>query len=269
MSNQTNLGKAVVTGATGGVGSEYALGLARRGYDLLIVGRSESSLQSLASDIMTATGRNVDIQTADLANSTDVDKLVAVLSSDPAITLLANLAGVSKFSAFANIPEDKVGQTIAVNVLALTRLSRAVAPAFVQRGNGTIVNFASVLAFRPWAEFNVYNATKAYVVALSQSLQAEFQEKGVLVQVVAPPATATPFWENAGFSYENLPPQAVMKPSDLVSAALVGLDKRDPWVLPSLADTAVWDAFQESRTNLVKGMMSGAVAARYKTSEVY
>lgn len=263
MNKATNLGTAVVTGATGGVGASYALGLAQRGYALLLVGRSQDALQALADSISKATGQKVEIAAHDLADAADLSKLTARLSDDASITLLANLAGVAKFNAFTTIAESKIDQTIAVNVTAFTQLCRAVAPRFAERGQGTIVNFASVLAFRPWAEFNVYNATKAYVVALSQSLQAEFQEKGVLVQVVAPPATATPFWAEAGFSFENLPPKAVMKPEDLVAAALVGLDKREQWVLPSLADSAVWDAYQEGRANLVKGMMSGTVAERY------
>lgn len=263
MSKVTNLGTAVVTGATGGVGTSYALGLAQRGYDLLLVGRSAPALQALADNIAQSTGRQVAIGAHDLADAAELGKLSQRLRADTSITLLANIAGVAKFSPFTQIAESKIDQTIAVNVTAFTQLCRIVAPVFAERGQGTIVNFASVLAFRPWAEFNVYNATKAYVVALSQALQAEFESKGVLVQVVAPPATATPFWSEAGFSYDKLPPQAVMKPEDLVAAALVGLDKREQWVLPSLADSTVWDAFQASRVNLVKGMMNGTVAERY------
>lgn len=263
MNTEIKLGTAVVTGATGGVGASYALGLAERGYSLLLVGRTEGPLQKLAAHIQSRTGRRVEIAVHDLADALALNALTQRLREDANITLLANIAGVAKFSSFTQIATTKIDQTIAVNVTAFTQLCRAVAPAFAARGRGTIVNFASVLAFRPWAEFNVYNATKAYVVALSQSLQAELQEQGVLVQVVAPPATATPFWSEAGFSYEKLPAQAVMKPADLVAAALTGLDKREQWVLPSLADDSVWDAFQEARTNLVKGMMSGKVADRY------
>ena len=82
--------------------------------------------------------------------------------------------------------------------------------------------------------------------------------------MVAPPATATPtFWKQAGFPLENVPTQIVMKRDELVQAALVGLDNREEWVLPSLADVAVWDAFQKARGNLVEGMASSNVAARY------
>jgi short-subunit dehydrogenase len=263
MNQASNRNIAVVTGAAGGVGKAYSLGLARRGYDLLLVGRTQATLQALADEINAATGRTVEIAALDLADAAQLATLVQRLATDTAITLLANLAGVAQFSPFTQISGGKIAQTIAVNITAFTQLCHAVAPRFAATGAGTIVNFASVLAFRPWAEFNVYNASKAYVVALSQSLQAELQEKGVLVQVVAPPATATPFWLQAGFSHENLPAKAVMKADDLVAAALIGLDKGEQWVLPSLADSAVWDAFQDSRVNLVKGMMNGTIAERY------
>jgi short-subunit dehydrogenase len=263
MNTVANLGTAVVTGATGGVGALYAQGLAERGYDLLLVGRQETALQELADKIGKSTGRKVDIAAHDLSNTADLNELTSRLASDEKVSLLANIAGTSSFSPFVKLSTAEIDQTIAINITALTQLSHAVAPRFAERGQGTIVNFASVLAFRPWAEFNVYNATKAYVVMLSQSLQAGLGEKGVLVQVVAPPATATPFWETAGFNIENLPAKAVMKSEDLVNAALVGLDKREEWVLPSLGDASVWEAFQAARTELVKGMMNGTPAERY------
>jgi short-subunit dehydrogenase len=89
----------------------------------------------------------------------------------------------------------------------------------------------------------------------------------VLVQVVSPPATATRFWRSAGLPYDKLPPGAVMKPEDLVQAALIGLDKGEEWVMPSLADTKLWDGFQKARGELVGGMMNGKLAARYSAPE--
>ncbi|WP_295990387.1 SDR family oxidoreductase [Rugamonas sp.] len=263
MSNATPLGTAVVTGATGGMGAAYALGLAQRGYDLLLVARNAPALQALAQDIGGATGRKVEVAVHDLADAGEQDRLADRLAADADLALLANIAGMAKFSPFTTIEPSKVDHTIAVNIGAFTKLSRAVAPGFAERGRGAIVNFASILAFRTWPEFNVYSATKAYVLALSQAMQAELQDRGVLVQVVFPPATATPFWQEAGFSYDNLPPKAVMRAEDLVAAALVGLDRREAIVMPSLSDALLWDAYQEARMNLLKGMMSGTVAQRY------
>lgn len=263
MTTTTPRGTAVITGATGGIGALYAQGLAERGYDLLLIARDPAALQELAAGVSLSTGRKVQVAAYDLADGAQLHQLTERLGRDGSITLLANIAGAATFAPFTELPAAKIDQTIAVNIAALTQLSHAVAPGMVARGAGAIVNFASVLAFRPWAEFNVYNASKAYVVALSQSLQAQLRDKGVLVQVVAPPATATPFWQDAGFSYENLPSKAVMKVEDLAHAALLGLDRREEWVLPSLADLSVWMAYETGRGDLVKGMMSGALATRY------
>jgi hypothetical protein len=263
MNNQTHPGTAVVTGVTGGVGPAYALGLAERGYDLLLVGRTQASVQTLADDIAGATGRQVDIAVHDLSETGQIRELGDRLATSGDVSLLANLATDVTFSPFAEISSADIDQGIAVNISALTHLSRAVAPGFVQRGRGVIVNFSSVLAFHPWAELNVYNAAKAYVVILSQSMQAELRDKGVLVQVVAPAATATGFWERAGFSHTNFPREAVMQVGNLVQAALTGLDRREEWVLPSLSDAAVWDTYQAAREKLVAGMMTGTPAGRY------
>jgi uncharacterized protein len=257
-------GTAVVTGATGGVGSGYARGLAQRGYDLLLVGRSQRELDLLAADIKTMASVATETVACDLANPDDLERLTARLRDDTSLTLLANLAGAATYSPFSTITDADLCNTIAVNCTALTRLIHTVAPGFSARGRGSIVNFASILAFRPWPEFNVYTATKAYVVALSQALQAEYSKQGVLVQVVAPPATATAFWKKAGFGLDNLPPPAIMKAADLVRAALLGLDRREEWVFPSLADPTLLDAYQKARAALVLGMMKGAVAERYQ-----
>jgi short-subunit dehydrogenase len=260
-------GTAVVTGATGGVGSAYAEGLAQRGYDLLLVDRQSNQAGEVARRIAASTGRKVEVTSHDLADPRDLAKLEARLAADQDVTLLANLAGAATFSPFTEIKTADIDQTIAVNITALTRLSRAVAPRFAKQGSGVIVNFASILAFHPWPQFNVYNAAKNFVVTLSQALQGELREKGVLVQVVSPPATATAFWQKAGLPHENLPAGAVMKPDDLVRAALVGLDKREEWVMPSLAEAAKWDGYQKARAELVDGMMSGKLAQRYAALE--
>jgi uncharacterized protein len=264
-------GTAVVTGAAGGMGGEYAKGLAVRGYDLLLVDRPGTALSELAAAVAAmgkaVAGRSVQTAAVDLADPKALDTFATRLEGDGSITLLANLATAVTFSPFTSIGVSAIDQTIAVNITAVTRLSRAVVPNFVARGSGTIVNFASVLAFHPWPEMQVYNAAKAYVVAFSQALQGELADKGVLVQVVSPPATATPFWQHAGFAHENFPPQAVMTRDDLVKGALAGLDQGEPWVFPSLSDPAVWDAYQGARNALVGGMMRGTLAERYATAD--
>ena len=158
---------------------------------------------------------------------------------------------------------EAVDETTAVNITALTRLTHAVLPGLLARGAGSIVNIASVLAFHPWPEFGVYNASKAYVVSFSQALQGEVAGKGVLVQVVTPPAIDTDFWNKAGLPVSNLPAGSVMKPQHMVDAALKGLDRGESWVFPSLPDQTLWNDYEKSRQALVGGFMNGAPAVRY------
>jgi len=256
-------GTAVITGATGGVGALYAAGLAERGYDLLLVGRGQQALDAVAAAATQKTNVKVNTIVANLAEPADIARVEARLSSDPAITALINNAGAATFSPFATLSTEALNETIAVNITALTRLTRAVLPGFLARGAGSIVNIASVLAFHPWPEFGAYSAAKAYVVSFSQALQGEVAGKGVLVQVVTPPAADTGFWNKAGLPVSNLPAGAVMKPRDLVDAALKGLDRGEQWVFPSLPDPTVWDEHQKTRQALVGGLMNGAPASRY------
>src|SRR5258708_4027171 len=256
-------GTAVVTGATGGVGALYAAGLAERGYDLLLVGRRQKALDAVAEAAKQKTNIKVDTIVVDLAEAKDLARVEARISSDPTITALINNAGVASFGPFAKLSAEALDETMAVNITALTRLTRAVLPGFLARGAGSIVNVASVLAFHPWPEFGVYNASKAYVVSFSQALQGEVAGKGVLVQVVIPPAVDTDFWNKAGLPVSSLPAGSVMKPQHLVDAALKGLDRGAAWVFPSLPDPALWNDHEKTRQALVGGLMNGAVAARY------
>jgi hypothetical protein len=256
-------GTAIVTGATGGVGALYAAGLAERGYDLLLVGRQQKTLDALAKAVKHKTNVKVETLVANLAEAKDLARIEARISSDPAITALINNAGTASFGSFAKLSSEAVDETTAVNITAMTRLTHAVLPGFLARGAGSIVNIASVLAFHPWPEFGVYNASKAYVVSFSQALQGEVAGKGVLVQVVIPPAVDTDFWNKAGLPVNNLPVGSVMKPQHLVDAALKGLDRDESWVFPSLSDQTLWNDHEKTRQALVGALMNGTPAARY------
>jgi short-subunit dehydrogenase len=256
-------GTAVVTGATGGIGALYAAGLAERGYDLLLVGRQQKTLDAVAKAVKQKANVKVETIVANLAEAKELARIEARISSDPAITTLINSATSVTFSPLAKLGLQALDETITVNITALTRLTHAVLPGLLARGAGAIVNMASVLAFHPWPEFSVYNASKAYVVSFSQALQGEVADKGVLVQVVTPPAVDTDFWNHAGLPVSNLPAGAVMKPQHLVDAALRGLDRGESWVFPSLSEQALWDDHQKTRQALVGGLMNGAPAPRY------
>ena len=112
--------------------------------------------------------------------------------------MLVNNAGTAALTPLLESNVDQMEAMIALNVTALTRLTYAAAPAFVARGGGTIINIGSVVGIVPERLNGVYGASKAYVLALTQSLQHELAEKGVRIQAVLPAATATDIWEKGG-----------------------------------------------------------------------
>jgi short-subunit dehydrogenase len=175
MSN-VNLGTAVVTGASTGIGAIYADRLARRGYDLILVARNGERLQAQADRLATAYGRTVRTIAADLTRDADLRRVEAVLRDDDAITLLVNNAGVGGTGPLLGSDVDKMQDLIALNVTALTRLTYAAAPGFVARGRGALINIASIVAASPESLNGVYGGSKAFVLAFSQSLQHELAD---------------------------------------------------------------------------------------------
>ena len=256
-------GVAVVTGASAGIGAIYADRLARRGYDLVLVARNQARLDEVANRITGATGRVVKVVAADLNNKADLKRVETILATDPRITMLVNNAGVGALEPLLQSNVDAMEEMIDLNVTALTRLTYAAAPAFVARGGGTIINISSVVAIAPEVLNGVYGATKAFVLALSQSLYKELGDKNVRIQAVLPGATATNFWDVAGGSLDNLPSQIVMQSDDLVDAALAGFDQGELVTIPSLPDAADWNAYEAARQKLMPNLSLNSVPARY------
>jgi hypothetical protein len=261
MTLKQNPGTALITGASSGIGAVYADRLARRGFNLILVARSGDRLRALADRLVESTGRRVDTLVADLSDSQDLARVEATLRSREDITMLVNNAGFGATAPLLSSDINKMEEMITLNVVALTRLAYAAAPAFVSRGAGTIINIASVVAISPETLNGVYGGSKAYVLAFSQSLQHELSDKGVRVQAVLPGATATEFWTVAGLPVEHLPKEiGVMSADDMVDAALAGLDQGEQVTIPALADKAEWDAYDSAR-RAMSGRLSNAVAA--------
>jgi short-subunit dehydrogenase len=257
-------GVAVVTGASAGIGAIYADRLARRGYDLILVARNQARLDQVADRIAGATGRLVKRVAADLNDKADLKRIETILAGDRSITMLVNNAGVGALEPLLTSDIEAMQAMIDLNVTALTRLTYAAAPAFVARGGGTIINIGSVVAIAPEVLNGVYGASKAFVLAFSQSLYKELAEKNVRIQVVLPGATATNFWDAAGGSLENVPSQILMSSDDLVDAALAGFDQGEVVTIPSLPDAADWAAYESARQQLTPNLSLNSVPARYR-----
>jgi short-subunit dehydrogenase len=257
-------GTGLITGASSGIGAVYADRLARRGYDLVLVARNANRLAALAQRLKDETGRSVETVAADLNNKSDLARIEATLRTDATITLLVNNAGVGATGPLLNADVEKMDEMIRLNVGALTRLTYAAAPGFVARGGGTIINIASIVAISPETLNGVYGGTKAFVLALSQSLNHELAGKGVRVQAVLPGATATEFWDIAGLPVSNLPSALVMSAEDMVDAALSGLDQGEVVTIPALPDKAEWDGFDAARRAMSGRLSSAVPAERYR-----
>ena len=264
---KTNLnaenGIALVTGASRGIGAIYADRLARRGYDLILVARDETALKALAARLTSETGRLVTPLAADLNAKADLAKVETTLRNDQTITMLVNNAGIGAITPLLNSEIEKMEEMITLNTTALTRLTYAAAPAFVARGAGTIINIASIVGISPETLNGVYGATKAFVIALSHSLQHELADKGIRIQAVLPGATATDFWEIAGNPWQKLPPSIVMTTEDMVDAALVGLDQGELVSIPSLHEGEEWARFEAARRAISQRFGNSVPAPRY------
>lgn len=266
MSN-SNKGTALITGASGGIGAIYADRLARRGYDLILVARSQAKLEAVAQRLAAETGRNIKAIAADLNDKDDLGRIETPLHEDPAISMLVNNAGVGAVAPLLESDIDTMQEMIGLNVVSLTRLTYATAPALVRRGGGTIINISSAVAIGPEILNGVYGATKAFVLALSLSLHKELADKNLRIQAVLPGATATKFWDAAGFSIEKLPGELVMDADDLVDAALAGLDDGELVTIPSLPSVADWTAYEAARQRLIPNLSLSVSADRYHSDE--
>jgi short-subunit dehydrogenase len=258
-------GTALITGATGGIGSLYAQRLLERGYDVILVARDQQRLDHLVTRLSQQTAHGVEGMAADLGNDADLEFVEARLAKDERITMLVNNAGVGAVAPLLETPLRDIDRMIGINVRVLTRLSRAVAPVFVARGGGAIINIASIVAVAPELLNGVYGASKAYVLAFSQSLLHELSGHGVRVQVVMPGATATKFWAESGKPVEQLPQQWVMSAENMVDAALAGFDLGEFATIPSLPDLADWETLEAARLSLRPNLSRAEPAWRYRS----
>ncbi len=263
MAAVAELGTALVTGASSGIGATYAKHLAERGYDLVLVARDAKRLEQLGADLSAKFGIKAEAFPADLSDRNEVKRVEARLRSDEAITLLVNNAGIgSKGPALAD-DIDYLDQMIALNVAAANRLAVAAAQTFAARGSGSIINIASAVAFMPERFNSTYGGSKAFVLAQTLSLAAELQGKGVRIQAVLPGYTRTEIFDRVGRSIDILPQEMVMDVEDLVGAALSGFDQGELVTIPSMEDAALFQAFDAARVALSSQGSRSKPASRY------
>jgi len=254
--------KALITGASAGIGKTYARKLAKRGYDLVLVARDVARLEALAAELKAA-GAASEIIAADLTQSEDVARVEQKLESDPAISFFLNNAGIATVEKNLQTKVATIERLVAINVTAATRLCLAAGRAFTARKSGTIVNMASAVSVNPERFNAVYSGSKTFILALSQALTKDLTENGVTIQTVLPGAVRTEIWERAGTDVNKLPPERVMEVDDLVEAALKGLELGERITIPSLPDYQDLLDSEAARLKLSPNLSRNHPAARY------
>ncbi|MBN3761421.1 SDR family NAD(P)-dependent oxidoreductase [Burkholderia sp. Ac-20365] len=217
-------GTAVVTGASSGVGACYAEQLAERGYDVIMIARNRARMNTLASQLTDKTGRSFEVVQADLARLAGVQSVESLLRSDSSITMLVNNAGIGAAAPMLESDTSLISPIIAVNLAALTRFTRAVAPAFASRGTGTIIQVATVANDRPECKNGMCEAIAAYVLAYSRSLHQDFSDQGIRLQVVLPESKYRRFLQVTDHEAVRGRVSYATAAENMVRTALAGLD---------------------------------------------
>ncbi|MBP7303638.1 MAG: SDR family oxidoreductase [Thermotogaceae bacterium] len=231
--NLKNYKWAMVTGASSGIGRQFAIQLAKKGLNIVLVARNTEALTEVANTIHKISNSSVVILSADLTNDIDV---VIDNTSRFDIDLLVNNAGVGLYGDFVDKEYEEYENMMKLNINALTRLSHHYARLMTTKGNGGIINIASVAGFIPMPHFSVYSATKAYVYNFSMGLWAELRPHGVHVLCVAPGSTQTQFFERANMSTG----QHLMEPEKVVDDALKAFEKEKPLYIPGFGNKLVY-----------------------------
>lgn len=209
---------ALITGASSGIGEQFARRYAREGYDLVLVARSTTVLESLAAELGERHGVVVRPHPADLSDPTDVAALAREIESGlPRLDHLVNCAGTAPEGDLARADDGELRRMIDINVTALTVLTRAALTRMRDRGRGAIVNVASAAAYQPMPHLAAYAASKSYVLSLTRALAEENRGHGVRMLVVSPGDTETPM--NPGAAKGKRRPEQVV---DTAWRALAG-----------------------------------------------
>ncbi|MGW0148559.1 SDR family NAD(P)-dependent oxidoreductase [Streptomyces sp. NPDC003333] len=265
-------GTALVTGASSGIGWEYATRLAGRGRNLVLVARRAERLEALARELRADGVNGVETLVADLADPDDLARVAERVSGDD-VDLLVNNAGINGYGPFAEVDAGLLGKVLSVNVVALTTLTRAAVPGMLARGRGAVINVASLLAFAgdlppdPLPQRAAYAGSKGYAVTFTRTLAAELAGTPVRLQVVCPGLTATEFHLGAGATpvsgERRTHDEGGMPPEDVVTASLAALETGEVVCVPGLTDPEAVSRLAAAELELRRGS-GGRVAERYR-----
>ena len=232
----TNLKTALITGASSGLGAEYARQLASQGYNLILTARRQSRLEALAQELQSQFPITVDILVADLATSDGLHSIAEYIRSLPFLDLLVNNAGFGTNGRFSQVDPSKHAAMLQVHVNASVLLSHAALPGMLARHRGYLINVASMAGLIPIRNV-LYGTTKAFLVDFSEALQTELRGKGIKIQALCPGFTYTEFHETpeyTGFNRRKIPRTLWLTSAQVVRVSLDHLERRAVICIPGL-----------------------------------
>ncbi len=232
---------ALVTGASAGIGAEFARQLAARGNDLVLAARDEARMRALAGDLEAAHGIAVEVLRADLTTDDGVARLAARLDDrERPIDLLVNNAGVGLGGDFATLDIDVVSRQVRLNVLSVVQLTHAALGPMLERGHGAIVNVSSMAGYQPLPNHATYAASKAYLTSFTEAVREEVRGSGVHVMAMCPSFTHTEFHDRAGIGDARGIPEFLWQSAEhVVRVALQDLDRGRTTSIPGLHNRAI------------------------------
>jgi short-subunit dehydrogenase len=228
-------GLALITGASSGIGAEFARQLAAAGHDLVLVARRQEMLAALAAELTGRYAVRAEVLAADLSSPEDIRRVEEAIRARPDLGVLVNNAGFGTNGHFMAVPIDRSQDMIAVHIIASVRLAHAALPAMVERGRGDIINVSSIAAFFTAAGGATYGATKAYLNVFSEALQVELAGTGVRVQALCPGFTTSGFHDTPayeGFDRSAIPDRLWMTAESVVRESLESMPKGKVIVIP-------------------------------------
>lgn len=227
---------ALITGASTGIGAEFARELAARGMTLILVARNEPAMTTLAADLKTKHGVAVHVIAADLSREAAVSEVsTAVSALGLTVDLLVNNAGFMTYGPFETIDPAKDHAEVMVNIAALVGLSHAFLPGMLERRSGGVINIASIAGFQPIPYLAVYAATKAFVISFSVALWEECRDRNVCVLGLCPGTTTTELFERAAAKAAAVGQPRTVK--QVVATGLRALDRKRSLVVDGLQNT--------------------------------
>ncbi|MCA9042045.1 MAG: SDR family oxidoreductase [Planctomycetaceae bacterium] len=225
---------ALVTGASSGIGMEFARALAARGMHLILTSRRRHELEALAEELHTRHGTRSLIIPGDLNDPEFPEQLISETKRQQiSIELLINNAGFGMADTIENTDRQRVLEMLQVNLSALTNLTYLILPEMLERGHGAVINVSSISAFQPVAYMPAYSASKAYILHFSEALWAEARSRGVTIMALCPGVTSTNFFEIAGVG-GWLKKHRSHTAEFVVRAALKALDKKRQYYVPGI-----------------------------------